>query len=63
MYHERRIVVIAVLLFRSRLVLAEGSVFLVRVPFSSLPNRLSSFSRLTVDRRVNSTLSGAGSLA
>ena len=38
-YHEGWIVVIAVFLFRSGLVLAEGSVFIVRVPLSSSPSR------------------------
>ena len=38
-YHEGWIVVITVLLFRSGLVLAEGSVFIVRVPFDSIAPR------------------------
>ncbi len=58
-----RIVAIAVLLFRSGLVLVERSVFGGRAPFSSSPNRFLSFSGLTVGRRVNATLSGASSLA
>ena len=58
-YHAGWIVVIAVLLFRSGLVSRVG----FPCPFSSSPNGFSSFSGLTVDRRVNPTLSDPGWLA